>query len=146
MVKTINIGEKEITLSNNLSWAMIYKNQFGHDIVPDIMPIISAIMKSIGEFAKHEGEDVSDVITKLDPDVVQDALLELCALQFTDFINLTWALAKANDPDIKPPMEWVKQFDEFPLDIVAPAVGELVIKGMVSTKNLQSLRGILPRA
>lgn len=143
MIKTIKIGkDKELTLSNNLAWAMIYKTQFNHDIVPDIMPIISAVAKFIGELGRYNGQDVGDVLRQIDDDVLQDALIELCAVQFTDFINLVWAFAKANDDDIEIPEKWVKQFDEFPVDIIAPAVFELLTKGLISSKNLKSLRGM----
>ena len=143
MNKTIKISkDKELVISNNLAWAMIYKSQFGHDIVPDIMPIVSAITKLLGELSKANGTDVASVLKSLDGDSVQDALIELCALQFTDFINLTWAMAKANDDDIETPDKWVRQFDHFPIDVIAPAVLDLLLKGLVSSKNLKSLRTI----
>lgn len=141
MVKTIKINdEKEITLSNNLTWAMIYKSQFGHDILPDIMPIFSALTKMLNEISKVSGQDIGDALKLIDSDALQDAMIEMCALQFTDFINLTWALAKANDDTIEPPYQWASQFDEFPLDLIGPAVFELLAKGLVSSKNLTSLR------
>ena len=143
MNKTIKISkDKELVISNNLAWAMIYKSQFGHDIVPDIMPIVSAITKLLGELSKANGKDVASVLKSLDGDSLQDALIELCALQFTDFINLTWAMAKANDDDIETPDKWVRQFDHFPIDVIAPAVFDLLLKGLVSSKNLKSLRAI----
>lgn len=142
MIKTVKLGkDKELTLSNNLAWAMIYKAQFGHDIVPDIMPIISALAKLFGELSRHNGQDVSEIIKNIDGDTLEQALIELCAVQFTDFINLVWAFAKANNDDIETPDQWVRQFDEFPLDIIAPAVFELLTKGLISSKNLKSLRG-----
>ena len=141
MIKTIKISkDKELTLSNSLAWAMIYKDQFGHDIVPDIMPIVSAIAKLFGELQKNSGRDMTDLLKNLDGDALQSAMIELCAVQFTDFINLVWAMAKANDDDIETPEKWARQFDTFPLDIIAPAVLELVTKGLISSKNLKSLR------
>ena len=119
---------------------MIYKDQFGHDILPDIMPIFSALTKMLDEISKVSGQDIGDAIKMIDSDALQDAMIEMCALQFTDFINLTWALAKANDDTIEPPYQWASQFDEFPLDLVGPAVFELLAKGLVSSKNLKSLR------
>ena len=142
MIKTIKISkDKELTLSNSLAWAMIYKDQFGHDIVPDIMPIVSAVTKLFGELQKNSGQDMTALLKNLDGDVLQSAMIELCAVQFTDFINLVWAMAKANDDDIETPEKWVRQFDTFPLDIIAPAVFELMTKGLISSKNLKSLRG-----
>lgn len=141
MIKTIRISkDKELTLSNSLAWAMIYKDQFGHDIVPDIMPIISAIAKLFGELGKYSGQDMTEMLKNIDGDVLQSAMIELCAVQFTDFVNLVWAMAKANDDDIEPPSKWVREFDQFPLDVIAPAVFELLTKGLVSSKNLKSLR------
>ena len=120
MIKTIKISkDKDLTISNNLAWAMIYKSQFGHDIVPDIMPIVSAVTKLLGELGKMAGKDMAEVLKDLDGDTIQSALIELCALQFTDFINLTWAMAKANDDDIETPEKWVREFDQFPVDIIA---------------------------
>ena len=143
MIKTIKISkEKELTISNNLAWAMIYKSQFGHDIVPDIMPIVSAVTKLLGELGKMAGKDMTEVLKDLDGDTIQSALIELCALQFTDFINLTWAMAKANDDNIETPEKWVREFDQFPVDIIAPAVFDLLLKGLVSSKNLKSLRTV----
>lgn len=143
MIKTIKISkDKELTISNNLAWAMIYKSQFGHDIVPDIMPIVSAVTKFLGELGKMAGKDMAEVLKDLDGDTIQSALIELCALQFTDFINLTWAMAKANDDDIETPEKWVREFDQFPVDIIAPAVFDLLLKGLVSSKNLKSLRTV----
>ena len=143
MIKTIKISkDKDLTISNNLAWAMIYKSQFGHDIVPDIMPIVSAVTKLLGELGKMAGKDMVEVLKDLDGDTIQSALIELCALQFTDFINLTWAMAKANDDDIETPEKWVREFDQFPVDIIAPAVFDLLLKGLVSSKNLKSLRTV----
>lgn len=143
MIKTIKINkETTLTISNNLSWAMAYKDQFGHDIVPDIMPLISALTKLMSEMI---GKDIADAIKNIDSDTLNDALVELCALQFVDFINLVWAMAKANDDNIDPPEVWIRQFDEFPVDIIGPAVFELLTKGLISSKNLKSLRTI-PKA
>lgn len=139
MIKTIKLNdEKELTLSNNLAWATIYRDQFGHDIVPDVMPILSAVLRLINEVKDYK--DVNEIIKTVNFDTLQDTLIELCAFQFTDFINLVWAFAKANDENTEAPEKWVRQFDEFPLDIIVPAVFELLTKGMISSKNLKSLR------
>lgn len=147
MVKTIKIDkDTSLTLSNNLGWVINYKNQFGHDILPDVMPIISAITKVIGEMAQSSAADAYEMIRTLDKDAVQDALIELCSIELADFLHLVWALAKANDKSIEDPDTWVEQFDSFPLDVIAPAVFELLTKGLVSSKNLKSLRDKAPKA
>jgi hypothetical protein len=70
-----------------------------------------------------------------------EILLPLFQVEFVDtIINVTWAMAKAADEDIEPPKRWVRQFEEFPLDVIVPAVYELVLKGFVSSKNLKRLK------
>ena len=143
MIKTIKLNEeKELTMSNNLAWATIYKDQFGHDIVPDIMPIMSAVLRLINDMAQYT--DVSELLKKVDFQTLQESLIELCAFQFTDLINLVWAFCKAYDDDTEEPNKWVRQFDEFPLDIIAPAIFELLTKGLISSKNLKSLQRVTP--
>lgn len=141
MIKTIKLGpDSELTLSNNLAWAMIYKDQFGHDIVPDVMPVLSALTKLLSELYQTKTKDLGEMLKSIDSDVLNDALIELCGVQFVDFINLTWAMAKAYDDDIEDPKLWIRKFDEFPVDVIGPAVFELITRGLISSKNLESLR------
>lgn len=136
MIKTIKVNDKcKIELSNNIGWAMEYREQFGHDIIPDLMPAISAIISLLGEAdLKHFD------IKKIDKDVIQDALINLAGLQMVDFLNLCWAMAKTADEKTPTPKKWIKQFEDgFYLDVVAPEVFKLLFEGLVSTKNLQSL-------
>ena len=139
MIKTVKINkEQELTLSNNLAWATIYKDQFGHDIIPDIMPLMSAAIRLIKEMAAYT--DMNEIVKNTDFETIQETLIELCAFQFTDVFNLVWAFNKAYDENIDPPEKWVRQFDEFPLDVIVPAMFELLTKGLISSKNLKSLR------
>ena len=72
-----------------------------------------------------------------------EVLLPMFQAEFVDLIvNVTWSMAKAADESIEPPKKWVRQFEEFPLDIVGPAVFDLIMKGFVSSKNLKRLKKI----
>jgi hypothetical protein len=51
-------------------------------------------------------------------------------------------MAKAANEDLDPPKKWVRQFDEFPLDVVVPTVYDMVLKGFVSSKNLKRLKSL----
>lgn len=153
MEKTITIGDKEVRLSNNVAWTMEYRDQFGKDIVPTLLPVLQAGMEGIATiFADAEikqGEDgkLSIDSAKSIAEAVQgramDILLPLFQMEFVDvIINITWAMAKAADESLEPPKRWVRQFDSFPLDVILPEVGELVIKGFVSSKNLKRLKNL----
>lgn len=143
MEKVIKIGEKEVRLSNNVAWTMEYRDQFNKDIVPAIMPLLSTMTEAISSVVSEAGTDLT--LQSL-ADAVQgranDILLPMYQLELVDLINVTWAMAKAADEDIDPPRKWIRQFDDFPLDVIGPAVFELVIKGFVSSKNLIRLKGL----
>jgi hypothetical protein len=145
MEKNIKIDSKNsLKLNNNVGWLFIYKDQFGRDIVPTLVPVLNAGIDLVfGIYKETGGKFTKDSIMQIDTDALTDALIQATAIEATDLINITWALAKNADEDIPEPREWVRQFDTFPVDIIAPAVFELVFKSMVSTKNwkrLQSLR------
>lgn len=143
MIKTIKIDNKEVRLSNNVSWALIYKNQFGSDIVQALMPMIAGALDILSGLVKETDEiNLKDLAKITDGDDFINAMIHIGNVEFTDFIDITWALAKAADDDIPEPMEWVKQFDSFPMDTIAPAVVGLIVKGLVSSKNLRKLNDL----
>lgn len=145
MEKIIKIGKQEVRLNNNVAWTMEYRDQFGKDIVPALMPILASLMEGVSTIISESG---SNEVTMADiADAVQgrsmDVLLPMFQVEFVDtIVNVTWAMAKAADENIEPPKRWVRQFEEFPLDVVVPAVYELVLKGFVSSKNLKRLKKI----
>ena len=124
---------------------MEYRDQFGKDIVPALMPILASLMEGVASAIAEAGDE--GITTDALADAVQgrtmDILLPMFQVEFVDvIINVTWAMAKAADEDIEPPKRWVRQFEEFPLDVIVPAVYELVLKGFVSSKNLKRLKKI----
>lgn len=145
MEKIIKIGKQEVRLNNNVAWTMEYRDQFGKDIVPALMPVIASVTEGISTIVSESGKTeftIVDVAEALQGKSM-DILLPMFQVEFVDVvINVTWAMAKAADEDIAPPKQWVKQFDEFPLDVVGPAVYDLVLKGFVSSKNLKRLKNL----
>ncbi len=143
MIRTLDIGNKEVRLSNNISWTMIYRDQFGHDIVSSLAPMLAAgldvISGFLGDVDTSQPVNAADIMKNIDGDALLDALAHLSGVEFVDLINITWAMAKAVDDSLPEPMRWVKDFDEFPVDVIAPEVAKLAFKGMVSTKNLKRL-------
>ena len=150
MEKIINIGNKEVRLNNNVAWTMEYRDQFGKDILPAIMPLIASAVEGVSTVVADAGKDgeitVEGIAGALEGRVL-DVLLPVFQAEFVDLvINVTWSMAKAADENIDPPKRWVRQFDEFPLDEVGPAVFDLVVKGFVSSKNLTRLKKLLEGA
>lgn len=145
MEKIINIGNKEVKLNNNVAWTMEYRDQFGKDIVPALMPVIASIIEGVTTVIADTGKteitvaDIADAIQGR----TMEIMLPMFQVEFVDIvINVTWSMAKAADENIEPPKKWVRQFDEFPLDVVGPAVFDMIIKGFVSSKNLKRLENL----
>lgn len=145
MQEVIKISDKEIVLSNNISWALEYRDQFGKDVLQEHIPLLATISDTIASVIAENGEEVS---VRTIMDTIQgrsyELLIPLMQAEFmTTIINVTWAMAKAYDDNILPPKQWIKQFDEFPLDVIVPKVYGLMLKGFVSSKNLTRLTRIL---
>lgn len=147
MVKTIKIGNQSVALDNNIVWALNYRNQFGKDIIPTLMPAMAALLDVISGVVKS-GEtvdgsiDMNKVLKTVDGDYFMDAMVHLSGLELNDFIELTWSLAKTADESVPEPEKWLRQFDSFPLDVIGPEVFTLIAKGVISSKNLKRLESL----
>ena len=145
MEKIINIGEHEVRLNNNVAWTMEYRDQFGKDIVPALMPVLATMIEGVSSVVAEAGAEKIELesLANALEGKTMEILMPLFQVEFVDtIINVTWAMAKAADETIAPPKRWVRQFETFPLDIVVPAVYELVFTGFVSSKNLTRLKSI----
>ena len=144
MEKIIKIGKQEVRLNNNVAWTMEYRDQFGKDILPAVMPLLTSMIEGVSAVVAEstEGERMTaESIAEALQGRTLDFMLPMYQAEFVDLVvNVTWAMAKAADESIDPPKKWVRQFEEFPLDVVGPAVFDLVLKGFVSSKNLKRLK------
>lgn len=147
MEKTVKIGSNLVRLSNNISFAMIYRNQFGVDIIPAFTPMVAAAFDVITGIM-NSADDINDltvgsVLKNFDGDAAIEAIAHLSGLELVDFINITWAMAKACDDSLPDPATWARGLDSFHLDEIAPEVFKLLARSLVSSKNLVRLTGIL---
>ena len=146
MEKVIKVGKQEVRLNNNVAWTMEYRDQFGKDIIPVVMPLIASMIEGASTIMADAGDKgeitVSSIAETLEGRAME-VLLPMFQSEFVDLvINVTWAMAKVADESIAPPKQWVRQFDGFYLDEVGPAVFDMVLKGFVSSKNLKRLKKI----
>lgn len=145
MIKTITLEDgHELTLSNNVGWLLVYKDQFGRDIVPALIPVLNAGIDLVFNILQATGGKVdAKAIMSIDPDDLESAVYKLAAFEATDILNIVWAMAKNADDTIPEPRKWLNTFETFPVDEIAPAVFELLYKGMVSSKNSKRLQELL---
>ena len=141
MEKVITIDGKDVKLNNNGAWAMEYQDQFGKDILPVILPLAASVAEALAAVLADTDGNVS---TKALAEAVQGRTMDILApiyqTEVVDLVyNVTWALAKNADPDIPEPKRWIRQFDNFPLDVVVPEVYGMIMQGFTSSKNLKRL-------
>lgn len=132
MRSTIKIGKKkEIKINTSWNWAYIYQDYFGHDIIPDLVPLIDTFIETLTGLINGSETDEEDLGSKL------------YGMEITTVTNVIWALAKNADDNIPEVREWLDGFDEFPLDIILPEVLDALAGSMMSTKKAELLRGQL---
>lgn len=144
MEKVIKIGDVEVKLSNNVAWTMEYRDQFNKDVMEALLPIMTSLIETVSTVISESGTNGQIDIESISESLQGRAFeitLPLMQLGFTDsVVNVVWAMAKAADPSIDPPKQWVRQFETFPLDVIVPEVGQMILSGFASSKNLERLR------
>ena len=113
MKKIITIGDKEVELNNNVAWVMEYRDQFGKDIVPSLMPLLATMVEGLASVVSEAGGEKLEIsaLASAVEGRAMEILLPLLQIEMVDVvINVTWAMAKAADDNILPPKQWVKQF------------------------------------
>ena len=142
MESIIKIGDKEVQVNNRAGWTITYRDQFGHDIVPTLMPLFAGALDVVSGLIKQTGKDnveIADILAIADGDALINAFIHLSGFEFVEILNITWAMAKEADDTIPEPKTWIRSFEEFPVDVVVPEIIKLAFKGMCSSKNLQRL-------
>lgn len=108
MEKMIKIGDKEVALKTTGATLLRYKMQFGKDLLIELVKL---------DTAYEEGE------------------LKVEKLDFEMFYNILWIMAKTAEPSIKPPLEWLDEFEELPILEILPEVMELLTNLMKTSKK-----------
>lgn len=142
MTKIIKIGDKQIPLSNNSAWLLEYKDAFGQDILPALMPIVTTLIETVSSViadAGTEGLTAQSIAEALHGRTI-DIVLPLYQLELTEVQKIAWAMAKAADEDLPPLKNWLRSFGVFPLDVILPELMDLITKGFISSKNLKRLK------
>ena len=131
-------------IDTTIWWLFIYRQQFGRDILPDLLPFIEAILKINASFIAPNGETgeltTAQYLQALAKDeVLEEALISLAVAESITIYQIAWALAKNADETIPSPQEWVKSFKSLPVDIIGKEVITAVIESTISEKNAKSL-------
>jgi hypothetical protein len=115
MEKTIEIDGKKVRFKTNGATPLRYKAQFGKDYFKEILKL-APLQKLQGNNQNITADDMQH-------------------LDFEVFYNISWIMAKTADPTIPEPLEWLEQFDEFPMAVVIPELQDLMLSSFQTTKK-----------
>lgn len=147
MHKVYQINEEQsVTLDSAAGWLYVYDEYFGHDILPDLLPIMESILDAVANVVGViEGTEIEDIVKALvNPEVIDNVFVDLSAVEMKTVLNIFWAMAKNEDPSIEPPEKFFNQFDVFPVVDIAPELFKQLLKSSMSSKNLESLKARIP--
>jgi hypothetical protein len=113
MEKTILIDGQKVRFKTNGATPLRYKAQFGRDYFKEIFKMLP--------------------LTQINKKDTNPADLE--SLDFEVFYNIAWIMAKTAEPTIPEPLEWLEQFEEFPIADIFPELQELMLASMQSSKK-----------
>lgn len=155
MIRTIQLENHPVEVDSSMGWLYVYQRQFGHDILPDIMPLAEAVIAGLGDIltAVTESEDgektvsAESLLALLNADSIVDMFIKLSGMELTTILNIFWAMAKNADPALPGPDKFANSFDRMPLmDELAPALFYIIIDSSASSKNASSLLAKLEKA
>ncbi len=93
MEKTIKAGKKSYKLTNKVKWMQVYKNEFGRDIMPMLVPVANAFLELAVSVMKATGGKALDmskageVLKEIDIADIQSAMYSFAGLEFTDIVS-----------------------------------------------------------
>lgn len=141
MIKTLNIEGQPLEVNSAQGWLFHYKEQFGHDILPDLLPLLDAALGAAAEI--YDGDEDVNIFEKLDEDTVNRMIVALSSLEATTVINILWSMSKNAGNNI-PHYEFINKYDPFPYDEITPALFMLIVNSSVSSKNSKRLLEKVP--
>lgn len=142
MKKTIKIDdEQKFEINSSSGWLYAYQEQFGHDVLPVLLPAAEALLQTMADLMKDSKSDnVGDILAAADEETISNAFITLSGMQLTTITNIVWAMAKNANDSIESPREWLNSFDVFPWDIVVPQVLSAALEACISKKKFEKLK------
>jgi hypothetical protein len=115
MIKTVQMGEKEIQFSTSFAWVFIYKSQFGKDPAQILLPAVRDLQGADEETAGY-------------------TLME--KLGFSGVTEISWAMARLADKKTPDPDAWIASLgDDFDLMSLVTDVLPEAIESCFTTKK-----------
>ena len=141
MIKTIQIDDRSVEINTSAGWLYEYRDNFGHDILPDIMPVMESVLNATASILEESGGEFGqkDILNAMNNDFLVDAFMKMAGLEIITMYNIFWAMAKNANRKIEQPRDYFNDFDVFPMDEILPQMFEGIVESSISSKNAKSL-------
>lgn len=133
MIKEIKVDkDHKFEINTAFGWLYKYKEYFGEDILPELVPMIDSALGVMAEVIDGNETDLRDIIA--------EAMGAFAGTDSTTVTNIIWALAKNADPDIPKAEDWFNSFEVFPTDEIVPEIFWTLAETYVTTKKVKGLK------
>lgn len=141
MIRKIEFDGNAVEINSSAGWLYAYRNRFGHDILPDIMPIIESVLSAVASMLQESGGEINEktIMQAVENDAVVDAFIKMAGMEVVTVYNIFWAMAYNADKTIKGPEDYFNEFERFPVDEIVPELFNSIIDSSVSSKNAERL-------
>lgn len=154
MRRTISIENHSIEVDTSMGWLFVYRSTFGHDVLPDLMPLVEAALAGLAEIfgskviREDHTIDPEKVMELMDADALVEMLIKMAGMELTTVLQIFWAMAKNAHRDLPPAEVFFSGLERFPMDEIIPGLFYAIVESSVSSKNAESLlermRGRIP--
>ena len=141
MIKTIQIDDRSVEINTSAGWFYEYRENFGHDILPDIMPILESVLNATASVLSESGGKFNEkeILKAMNNELLVDAFMKMAGLEIITMYNIFWAMAKNANRKIEQPRDYFNDFDVFPMDEILPQMFVGIVDSSISSKNAKSL-------
>lgn len=148
MKRTLVLNEHPIEVDPSMGWLYVYRREFEHDILPDLLPLLESVIagtsdvlvKMIENGKGDKSLSASQLMELMNSDSIIEAIITMAKMELITLLNILWAMRKNAVPETPDPEKFVNSFDRMPLfDELAPALFYMILDSSVSIKNSRSL-------
>lgn len=145
MRRTISIENHSIEVDTSMGWLFVYRSTFGHDVLPDLMPLVEAALAGLAEIfgskviREDHTIDPEKVMELMDADALVEMLIKMAGMELTTVLQIFWAMAKNARRDLPPAEIFYAGLERFPMDEIIPGLFYAIVDSSVSSKNAGSL-------
>ena len=130
MEKLISISGQDVRFKATGGLPLRYKTQFGRDLFAD-MAVLEEAVPVEEEKALPGKPKRADKTEKK----AEAATMDMSKLDTELFYNIAWTMAKCADPSIPPVLEWLDEFESFPVFDVFNELQDMLVQSFQVTKN-----------